>query len=53
MVKDSEIKNELLQKIKLLMQDEVMAGLMTQNLKQMAIKEADVSIAKKLIEIAS
>ena len=53
MVKDSEVKNELLQKIKLLMQDEVMAGLMTQNLKQMAIKEADLSIAKKLIEIAS
>ncbi len=53
MVKDSEVKTELMQKVKLLMQDEVMAGLMTQNLKQMAITEADLSIAKKLIEIAS
>lgn len=53
LVKDNAAKNELINKLKSLMDDEMMCGLMKQNLQILAIKDADIRIAKKLIEIAN
>lgn len=52
MVKDSDVKAELIKKLKLLLKDKVAQELMTKNLKAMAIKDADERIARKVIEIA-
>jgi UDP-N-acetylglucosamine--N-acetylmuramyl-(pentapeptide) pyrophosphoryl-undecaprenol N-acetylglucosamine transferase len=51
-VKDSETKKDLLPKLKSLMEDEMLCGVMTKNLQALAIRDADIRIAKKLIEIA-
>jgi UDP-N-acetylglucosamine--N-acetylmuramyl-(pentapeptide) pyrophosphoryl-undecaprenol N-acetylglucosamine transferase len=53
MIKNSDVKTELLGKLKLLLYDYNMQELMSKNLKTMAIKDADERIAKKLIEIAT
>ena len=52
LVKDSEAQQELIPKIINLMNDEQMCTLMQKNLHELAIKDADISIAKKLIDIA-
>jgi len=52
LVKDNETKTELLKKIKTVLHDKGMQEVMAQNLKKMAIKDADERIAKKVIEIA-
>ena len=52
LVKDHEAKNELIKKLNLLLNDETMQEVMSQNLKAMAIKDADERIANKVIEIA-
>ena len=52
LVKDNEAKKELLKKIKTVLHDQGMQEVMAQNLKNMAIKDADERIAKKVIEIA-
>jgi UDP-N-acetylglucosamine--N-acetylmuramyl-(pentapeptide) pyrophosphoryl-undecaprenol N-acetylglucosamine transferase len=52
LVKDSEVKTELLKKLKTVLQDKNMQNTMSQNLKKMAIKDADERIANKVIEIA-
>jgi len=52
LVKDNETKTELLEKIKTVLHDQGMQEVMAQNLKKMAIKDADERIAKKVIEIA-
>ncbi len=51
-VKDSDAKAALTGKIKSLLQDEAGQKTMSQNLKAMAIKDADERIAAKVIEIA-
>ncbi len=51
-VKDNEVKTELLKKIKLVVNDIKMQEIMADNLKRLAIKDADEQIAKKIIEIA-
>ncbi len=53
MVKNSDAKNELIQKIKELLNDDATQELMTENLQELAIKDADSRIAEKLIEIAN
>jgi UDP-N-acetylglucosamine--N-acetylmuramyl-(pentapeptide) pyrophosphoryl-undecaprenol N-acetylglucosamine transferase len=52
MVKDNEVKTELLKKLKKLINDSAMQEIMSANLKAMAITDADEKIAKKVIEIA-
>ncbi len=51
-VKDNDVKTELIKKIKLLIHDNKMQEIMADNLKQLAVKDADEQIAKKIIEIA-
>ncbi len=51
LVKDNEAKTALPEKIKTVLQDSVMQGIMSNNLKAMAIKDADERIARKVIEI--
>ncbi len=53
LVKDSEVKTELLKKLKTVLHDKNMQETMSQNLKKMAIKDADERIANKVIEIAA
>lgn len=52
MVRDSDVRIELIKKLKTLLHDEAMQELMSKNLKAIAIKDADERIAKKVIEIA-
>lgn len=52
LIKDSEIKAVLMEKLRSLLQDTAMQQVMSQNLKALAIKDADERIAKKVIEIA-
>jgi len=50
-VKDSEVKKELFLKIKLLMHDNQLCSSINENLKPLAIRDADTQIATKLLEI--
>jgi UDP-N-acetylglucosamine--N-acetylmuramyl-(pentapeptide) pyrophosphoryl-undecaprenol N-acetylglucosamine transferase len=52
LVKDNEAKADLINKLKMLLQDEAMQKTMSRNLKAMAITDADERIANKVIEIA-
>jgi UDP-N-acetylglucosamine--N-acetylmuramyl-(pentapeptide) pyrophosphoryl-undecaprenol N-acetylglucosamine transferase len=52
LVKDDEARTALLSKLKNLLGDSVMQEQMSQNIKTMAIKDADERIARKVIEIA-
>lgn len=52
MVKDNEAKSTLVKKIKALLQNETMRELMRQNLKKMAVPDADERIAAKVLEVA-
>ncbi len=51
MVTDAMAKSELVKKLKSLMADTTMQGIMTQALRGLAIKDADERIAKKVFEI--
>jgi UDP-N-acetylglucosamine--N-acetylmuramyl-(pentapeptide) pyrophosphoryl-undecaprenol N-acetylglucosamine transferase len=51
MVKDNEVKTELVKKLKTLLHDKAMQEIMTDNLKAIAIKDADERIAKRIISI--
>jgi len=53
LVKDSEVKTELLKKLETVLHDKNMQDTMSQNLIKMAIKDADERIANKVIEIAN
>lgn len=53
MVTDSEVKNELVDKLKMVLSDNEMQQIMTRNLSAMAITDADERIAKKVMEIAT
>jgi len=52
MIKDGNVKMELVKKLKTLLQDADMRNNMSQQLKAMAIKDADERIARKVMEIA-
>lgn len=52
MVKDSEARSQLIGQIKLLIEDEHLCTTMNNKLKTLAIKDADIIIAKKIIDIA-
>ena len=51
MVKDNEVQQELISKLEHLLTDERMQDIMSEELKQLAIKDADDRIAKKISEI--
>ncbi len=51
MVPNDEVKEKLYQEIKQLLADDAKQEVMKENLKTLAIKDADVRIAKKVIEI--
>jgi UDP-N-acetylglucosamine--N-acetylmuramyl-(pentapeptide) pyrophosphoryl-undecaprenol N-acetylglucosamine transferase len=52
MVKDVDVKTELVKKIKMLLHDESMQDIMSKSLKVMAVRDADDRIAKKVMAIA-
>ena len=52
LVKDNEVATELVKKLKTLLHDNSMQEVMSRNLMDLAIKDADVQIAGKVIEIA-
>ncbi len=52
LVKDNEVKTELVKKLKTVLHDNALQEIMSKNLKAMEIKDADERIAKKVIEIA-
>lgn len=52
LVKDNEVKTDLVKKLKKLINDKAMQAIMSENLKAMAIKDADEKIARKVIEIS-
>ena len=52
LVKDNEAKTELIKTLKIVLQDNAMQEKMSENLKALAIKDADERIANKVIEIA-
>ncbi|MCC7028805.1 MAG: undecaprenyldiphospho-muramoylpentapeptide beta-N-acetylglucosaminyltransferase [Chitinophagaceae bacterium] len=52
LVKDSDTKGELISTLKSLMEDEILCATMSTNLQALAIRDADIRIANKLIEIA-
>ena len=52
MVNDADAKTELIKKLKVILHDTVAQETMSQNLKAMAIKDADERIANKIIELA-
>lgn len=52
LVKDNEAKTELIIKLKNVLHDNAMQATMSQNLRSLAIKDADERIANKVIEIA-
>ena len=51
-VKDSEAKTELIKQLRTLLHDKGKQATMTENLRNLAIKDADERIARKVIEIA-
>lgn len=51
MVKDSDARTELIPKLKYLLQNETQQVLMKKTLKQMAIADADMNIAKEIISL--
>ena len=53
LVKDSDAQTQLVKKLKELLNDDAAQRKMSANLKNMAIKDADERIAKKVIELAS
>lgn len=53
MIKDVDVKTALLQKLKLLINDQAMQSIMSSKLKSMAIKDADERIANEIIAIAN
>jgi UDP-N-acetylglucosamine--N-acetylmuramyl-(pentapeptide) pyrophosphoryl-undecaprenol N-acetylglucosamine transferase len=53
MIKNSDVKTELMGKLEKILNDESLQDLMAENLKKMAIKDADERIAKKVLEIAN
>lgn len=53
MVKDVDVKTELIKKIKSLLHDNAMQEIMIKNLKAAAVRDADDRIAKKVLEIAT
>jgi UDP-N-acetylglucosamine--N-acetylmuramyl-(pentapeptide) pyrophosphoryl-undecaprenol N-acetylglucosamine transferase len=53
MIKNSDVKEELIGKLEKILNNESLQDLMTENLKKMAIKDADERIAKKILEIAN
>jgi UDP-N-acetylglucosamine--N-acetylmuramyl-(pentapeptide) pyrophosphoryl-undecaprenol N-acetylglucosamine transferase len=53
MVRDNEAMTELGKKLKVLLHDTDMQEIMTQHLKELAIRDADERIAKKVIELAA
>lgn len=53
MIKNSDAKTDLLPKLKKLLNDNSMQQLMEKNLRELAIKDADERIAKKVLEISS
>ncbi len=52
LVKDSDAKDELIKKMKHLIEDDAMQEVMRNSLAKLAIKDADDRIAKRVIEIA-
>ena len=52
MVKDNEAKTVLIKKLRTLLHDESMQEIMIQNLKKLAIKDADSRIATQVIQLA-
>ncbi|XZF13727.1 undecaprenyldiphospho-muramoylpentapeptide beta-N-acetylglucosaminyltransferase [Chitinophagaceae bacterium MMS25-I14] len=52
-VKDNEAKTELVKKLHTLLHDNNMQEVMSRNLRQVAIKDADERIAKKMIELVN
>ncbi len=52
MIKDNEVNSELLKKLGILIKDDSMQEMMAKNITQLAIKDADYRIAKKVIEIS-
>lgn len=53
MIKDADVKIELLHKLKALINDAAMQSIMTNKLNSMAIKDADERIAQKVVAIAN
>ena len=53
LVKDNDAASTLIPKLRSLLKDELAQQLMRDNLKKIAIKDADIRIAKKVIEIAN
>jgi UDP-N-acetylglucosamine--N-acetylmuramyl-(pentapeptide) pyrophosphoryl-undecaprenol N-acetylglucosamine transferase len=53
MVRNSDVQQELVKKLKNLLHDSAMQELMTESLKKLAIRDADERIANKVIEIAN
>lgn len=53
MIKDADVKNELIHKLKTLIADDAMQSIMANKLKSMAINDADNRIAQKVIAIAN
>lgn len=51
-VKDNEAKTELIHKLKTLLHDRAMQEIMTQNLKKLAIRDADERIARSVMAMA-
>jgi len=52
LVKDNDVKTDLIKKLKTLLSDNTMQEVMSTNLKAMAIRDADERIASKVIEIS-
>ena len=52
LIRDSDVRTTLDEKLKMLLHDNKMQETTTTNLKAMAIKDADERIARKVIEIA-
>jgi UDP-N-acetylglucosamine--N-acetylmuramyl-(pentapeptide) pyrophosphoryl-undecaprenol N-acetylglucosamine transferase len=52
MIKDSEVKEQLMNKLQQLLGDDAMQQEMSRQLKQMAVKDADERIARYVLEIA-
>lgn len=53
LVKDADVKKELLEKLKVILNDSGLQARMAQSLKKLAIKDADERIAWKVIELSS
>jgi UDP-N-acetylglucosamine--N-acetylmuramyl-(pentapeptide) pyrophosphoryl-undecaprenol N-acetylglucosamine transferase len=53
LVKDVDVKTELIKKLRSVMEDGAMQEIMSKNLLAMAIKDADERIANKVIALAA